>query len=47
LIEEFIDCELVFTSVGAKNLFTLSEIIAKGIKEKFKKKSKFFEYSYM
>jgi mannitol-1-phosphate 5-dehydrogenase len=41
LIEEFIDCELVFTSVGAKNLFTLSEIIAKGIKEKFKKNPNF------
>jgi mannitol-1-phosphate 5-dehydrogenase len=41
LIEEFIDCELVFTSVGAKNLFALSEIIAKGIKEKFKKNPNF------
>jgi mannitol-1-phosphate 5-dehydrogenase len=41
LLEEFIECELIFTSVGAKNLFTLSEIIAKGIKEKLKKNPTF------
>ncbi len=36
IIKEFSEAEIVFTSVGAKNLFSLSEIFAKGIKEKFK-----------
>ncbi|MCM8772481.1 MAG: hypothetical protein ABIM58_00845 [candidate division WOR-3 bacterium] len=36
IIEEIVQTDLIFTSVGAKNLFTLSEIIAKGIKEKYK-----------
>ncbi|MCM8803955.1 MAG: hypothetical protein NC833_01710 [Candidatus Omnitrophica bacterium] len=41
IIKEIIDTEIIFTSVGAKNLFTLSEIIVKGIKEKSKKNKGF------
>ncbi len=37
IINEFVESEIVFTSVGAKNLFSLSKIIAKGIKERYKK----------
>ena len=41
IIEEITETDIIFTSVGAKNLFTLSEIIAKGIKEKFRKNPNF------
>ncbi|MCS7180420.1 MAG: hypothetical protein NZ891_03610, partial [bacterium] len=41
IINEIIDTEIIFTSVGAKNLLTLSEIIAKGIKEKFKRNNSY------
>ncbi|MCM8817907.1 MAG: hypothetical protein NC915_00240 [Candidatus Omnitrophica bacterium] len=37
VINEIMDTDLIFTSVGANNLFTLSEIISKGIKGKFAK----------
>ncbi len=38
IINEIVETDIIFTSVGAKNLFTLSGIIAKGIKERFKRK---------
>ncbi len=37
IIDEIVKTQIIFTSVGAKNLFTLSEIIIDGIKEKFRK----------
>ncbi|MCM8786005.1 MAG: mannitol-1-phosphate 5-dehydrogenase [Candidatus Omnitrophica bacterium] len=36
IVDEIAKTSIIFTSVGAKNLFTLSEIIAEGIKEKFR-----------
>lgn len=41
IIDEIVESEIIFTSVGAKNLFTLSEIISKGIKEKYRKNNDF------
>ncbi|MFN4227828.1 MAG: hypothetical protein ACK4F0_06790 [Candidatus Ratteibacteria bacterium] len=36
IINKIAKTKIIFTSVGAKNLFTLSEIISQGIKEKFR-----------
>jgi len=41
IMKEIIDSDIIFTAVGAKNLPSLSKIIAKGIKEKSKNKETF------
>ena len=41
VIKEIIETDIIFTAVGAKNLPSLSKIIAKGIKEKSKKEGSF------